>query len=157
MNLIPRKRDQYWFDPFKEVERIQRDMNSLLGGSLMANLPSRDSSLYDQVFNPAVDLEESDDKYTLKVDLPGVDKKDIELTVEDNSIAIKGEKKEERKDKDKGALRTERFYGRFYREVAFPLGIDNSKITADYTNGVLQITVPKKEETKPKQIKVDIK
>jgi len=155
MQLIPRRREEWWPDPFRELERIQRDMTSLFGDTL-AKSGQRDVSVLEQAWAPAIDVQESESGFTVKADLPGLEKKDIEVTLRDNVLAIKGEKKEEFKEKHKGVLRSERFYGRFYRELAFQDGVDEAKIQAAYKNGVLELTIPKKEEAKPKQVKVDV-
>ena len=84
------------------------------------------------------------------LDLPGMKKEDIEVSIQDGTLIIRGEKKEETERKEKGAVRTERFYGSFHRAVNLPTAVDDTKVKANYKSGVLELTLPKKEEAKPK-------
>jgi HSP20 family protein len=92
----------------------------------------------------------------VKADIPGLDKEDIDISVHGDTLTIKGEKKEEKESKDKGLVKTERFYGSFNRSLTLPSEVDAAKVKASYNNGVLELTLPKKEESKPKQIKIDV-
>lgn len=103
---------------------------------------------------PRVDIEETDKEILVKADLPGVDAKDVEVTVRDGALILKGEKKEEREEKKKNYHSVERFVGRFYREVPLPTGTDPDKIAATSSKGVITITIPKKPEAQPKKIAV---
>jgi HSP20 family protein len=102
---------------------------------------------------PRVDVEEDDKQYVVRADLPGVDPKDVEITVADNALVIRGQSKQEREEK-KNFHRVERFVGQFYREIPLPREIDADKIQATTANGVLTITIPKKAEAQPKKITV---
>jgi len=86
-----------------------------------------------------------------------VSKEDIDVSVLNDVLTIKGEKKQEKEVNEKGYVRSERFYGSFQRTIALPAGVDAAKVAAAYKNGVLELTLPKKEDAKPKQIKVDVK
>jgi HSP20 family protein len=105
---------------------------------------------------PAVDVKETDESYTIEADLPGVNKDDIELTVLDNALTIKGERKSEEETKEKGYRRVERRYGNFQRSFHVPGGFDAGKVSANFDKGVLRVTLPKREESKPKQIEVKV-
>jgi HSP20 family protein len=103
---------------------------------------------------PRLDIEELEREVVVKVDLPGIDAKDVEVTVVDGSLILRGEKKEVKEEKRKNFHRVERFTGGFYREVPLPVGIEPEKITATSAKGVVTITIPKKPEVHPKKIMV---
>jgi HSP20 family protein len=156
MNIVPRRKESgFWLDPFRELEKIQRDMSSLLNLSL-SDGQMADQALIETHFSPSIDYDETDQDVIVRADLPGVDRKAIEVTLQDGLLTIRGERRQEHKDKTDGARRVERFSGQFYRRIALPTAVDESKIKAEYKDGVLEITLPKKEEVKPKQIKVDV-
>jgi len=104
-----------------------------------------------------VDIHESKDNVVVRVDLPGTNKEDIDITVQDNVLTIRGERKQEVKQKEHDILREERVYGAFSRTFRLPAEVAQEKVSAEYRDGVLSLTLPKKEEAKPKQIKVAIK
>ena len=106
---------------------------------------------------PAVDIYETEDELVLKADLPEVDLKDIDVRVENQTLTVAGERKFEKKDNTKGFHRIERNYGNFVRSFAVPNTFDTEKISAAFNNGVLTVTLPKKEAAKPRQIKVEVK
>jgi HSP20 family protein len=106
---------------------------------------------------PAVDIIEKEDDFQIKVELPGVDKKDVKITVQDDVLTIKGEKKKEEEKKGENYYRVERCYGTFQRSFTLPSSVASDKIDASYDNGVLTIRIPKLEEAKPKEIEVKVK
>jgi HSP20 family protein len=106
---------------------------------------------------PSVDIYETENELVLKADLPEVDLKDIDVRVENQTLSISGERKFEKSDTAKGYHRMERNYGRFTRSFAVPNSFDTEKIAADYKNGVLSVSLPKKEAAKPRQVKVEVK
>lgn len=108
-------------------------------------------------FLPAVDIIEEKDEYIVKLELPGVNKNDVKITVQNDILTIKGEKKSEHESKDKNYHRMERAYGVFQRSFTLPSSVNSDKIDASYNNGVLTITLPKVEEAKPKEIEVKVK
>jgi HSP20 family protein len=108
-------------------------------------------------WSPAVDIFESENELVLKADVPDVDLKDIDVRVENQTLTIAGERKFERNEKTKGYHRIERSYGNFTRSFAVPNSFDTESINAAYRNGVLTVTLPKKEAAKPRQIKVEVK
>jgi len=106
---------------------------------------------------PRVDLEEGDKEIVVKADLPGVDPTNVEVTVANDMLTIRGEKKEEREEKKKNFHRTERFVGQFYRSIPLPAGADADKVAAEASKGVISIRIPKKPEVQAKKIAVAAK
>ncbi|MBD3379712.1 MAG: Hsp20 family protein [Candidatus Omnitrophica bacterium] len=155
MAIIPwRQRRDVW-QPFREMETLQDEMNRLFDLSL-GRWPGRNAGLMESAWSPTVDVFESKDNIMVKADIPGMKKEDIEVSVRDDVLTIRGEKKEEKEAKEKGSVKTERFYGSFNRAIALPSPVDEDKVKASYKDGVLEIVLPKKEEEKPKQIQVDV-
>lgn len=107
-----------------------------------------------ETWQPSCDVEETEKEIVAKVDLPGVDPKEIDISITDNMLVVRGEKKEEKEEKKKNYHRVERFVGQFYRAIELPAGTDPEKITAASTNGTVTITIPKKPGTQPKKIPV---
>ena len=105
---------------------------------------------------PSVDIFETDNELVLKADIPGVDQKDIDIRLENGTLSLKGERKFEREEKNKGFHRLERSYGSFVRYFTVPETVDSEHVKADFQNGVLTVTLPKKEIAKPKAIKVQV-
>ena len=118
----------------------------------MVNEPSSN-----RPWSPAVDIYETENELVLKADLPDVELKDIDVRVENQTLTISGERKFEQEQSGKGYHRIERSYGRFVRSFAVPQTFDTEQIAADFKNGVLSVTLPKKEAAKPRQIKVEVK
>jgi HSP20 family protein len=107
-------------------------------------------------WSPAVDILETEDNLMLKADLPDVNIDDIDIRVEKNTLTLRGQRKFEKDDSIKGWHRIERSYGEFTRTFQVPSTVDTEKVAADYKNGVLTISLPKKEAAKPRQVKVDV-
>ena len=108
-------------------------------------------------WSPAVDVIETENELVLKADLPDVDLKDIDVRVENQTLTLKGDRKFDSEQKSGGYHRIERNYGTFMRRFTLPTSVENDKVSADYKNGVLTVTLPKKEAAKPKQVKVEVK
>ena len=106
---------------------------------------------------PAVDIHETDDAYVIEADLPGMDKKDIEVKVVEDRVTLRGARKREEKHEEKGYWRYERAEGNFERSFRIKGGIDAAKVDAHFENGVLTVKLPKPEETRPRQIEVKVK
>lgn len=106
---------------------------------------------------PPTDIDESDKDYTVSIELPGLDANDIELSVGDSMLTVKGEKKSEREEEEKGYHLAERSYGRFERSFRLPEGVDTEKIDAAFDKGVLKITLPKRPEAQKKARKISVK
>ena len=134
---------------------IQREMNRMF--DTMFRNDSRDDDSAFTAWTPAVDIAEHDDEFVAKVELPGVNKEDVKITIESNILTIRGEKKQEKETKKENYHRVERSYGSFQRSFTLPSTVKSDKIDAIYKDGVLQITLPKAEEAKPKQIEVKVK
>jgi len=105
---------------------------------------------------PALDMHEDKDNILVKVELPGMKKENIDISLHDGSLSIAGERKSEQKAEDAEVCRAERFYGRFQRTVALPAPVAADQVKAHYTDGVLTVMLPKTEESKPKQINVQV-
>jgi HSP20 family protein len=105
-------------------------------------------------WSPALDLYESGDHFVVVVELPGMRKEDIEISLHDGALTISGERKREKSSNGETAQRTERYVGTFRRSIALPSRVDPSKVSATYQDGILKVTLPKTEEAKPKQIQV---
>ena len=103
---------------------------------------------------PAMDLVERDDHYLLKADLPGLSDEDVAIEVEDNTLTVSGERREESEHRDRGWYRVERQFGRFSRSLTLPEGIDPNAITAGFNKGVLEVRIPKPEERKPRRVQI---
>jgi len=106
---------------------------------------------------PVVDIVERENDYNIKIELPGVDKKDVKITIQNDILTIKGEKKQESEKKGENYHRVERCYGSFQRSFTLPTSVASDKIDASYENGVLTLRIPKLEEAKPKEIEVNVK
>ncbi|MBI5476032.1 MAG: Hsp20/alpha crystallin family protein [Ignavibacteriales bacterium] len=106
---------------------------------------------------PVVDIVERENEFSIKVEIPGVDKKDVKITIQNDVLTIRGEKKQEEEKKGENYYRTERSYGTFQRSFTLPSSVANEKIDASYDNGILTLTIPKLEEAKPKEIEVKLK
>ena len=106
-------------------------------------------------WNPAVDVYEDGDRYHVHVDLPGMQRADIAITVKGDTLTISGEKKREKDTKEEDYYRAERYYGKFSRSLTLPSTVDAGKIEAKYKDGVLEVHIPKTEEARPKQIKIE--
>jgi HSP20 family protein len=142
------------WDPFREYTTLQDRMNRLFQDSL--GHEGREESLSTSGFAPAVDVYEDEHNVTLKIEVPGIDEKDIDVRVENNTLIVHGERKFEKEEKEENYRRIERQYGNFTRVFSLPNTVDSESITADYDKGVLKIRLAKKAEAKPKQIKVNV-
>lgn len=156
MSLVPYRKNNWLADPLRELENLHREMNRLFDFSLTNN-PFGETTLMDSQWSPAIDIHESKDNLLVKADLPGFKKEEIEIAVQENNLIMKGEKKKEQEVKEENYYKSERFYGSFYRTIQLPALVDEAKVDAQYKDGVLILTLPKREEAKPKQIKVNIK
>jgi HSP20 family protein len=142
------------WEPFREFSTLQDRMNRLFRESY--NETGKDDSLTASSFAPAVDVYEDEHKVTLKIEVPGIDEKDINISLENNVLTVHGERKIEKEEKEENYRRVERQYGSFTRTFTLPATVDSEKVSASYDKGVLNISLPKKAEAKPKQIKIGI-
>jgi HSP20 family protein len=141
------------WEPFREFSTLQDRMNRLFRETQGS---SQDETLTSSSFAPAVDVYEDEHNVTLKIEVPGIDEKDIDVRIENNTLTVHGERKIEKEEKEENYRRVERQYGSFTRTFNLPPTVDAEKVQADYDKGVLNITLPKKAEAKPKQIKVNV-
>ena len=139
------------WDPFREVVALQNRVNSLF-----REMNEGDSPLTTASFVPAVDIYEDPKKVVLKLEVPGMDEKDLDIRVENNTLTVKGERKFEKDEKEENFHRIERRYGTFFRSFTLPSTVDSEHINAGYTNGILKLELSKKPEAQPKQIKVNV-
>lgn len=144
------------FDPFEDISRLQREMNRLFNESFIAPSGRRspDNSIFNAGWAPAVDVAEDASEITLKIELPGVKKDEIDLEVSGDALTIRGEKKFEDKEKAGNYLRIERSFGKFQRTFSLSVPVDHEKISANFADGVLTIRLPKSEASKPKKVLV---
>jgi len=148
-------RDVTPWSPLRELEAMQQRFDEIFGKpflpSVWGRLPEGTSWV------PAVEVFEKEDKYVIRVELPGVKEEDMNVSVEGDTLTIKGEKKAEGEVKEENYYRCERSYGSFIRSIGLPSTVNASKISADYEDGVLEVTLPKAHEVKPKKIQIKAK
>ncbi len=152
MQLVPWKSRGTGLDVFQDLEDFQKEMNRLFERTQWPVKAANGG-----IWAPAVDIIDEKDQVRIKADLPGLKKEDIEVSADNGVLTIKGEKKEEKEIKEKDYVRSERYYGSFHRSFSLPAGVDAQKVNAVYKDGVLEVTLPKREDAKPKQIKVEVK
>jgi HSP20 family protein len=141
------------WDPFREFSTLQDRMNRLFQQSYG---DSREEALTTSTFAPAVDVYEDEHNVTLKIEVPGIEEKDIDVRIENNTLTVHGERKFEKEEKEENYRRVERQYGSFTRSFTLPNTVDHENVSANYDKGVLKIKLAKKAEAKPKQIKVNV-
>jgi HSP20 family protein len=140
------------WDPFRDLGLLQDRMNRLFddaGRGWRAEEPAATTS-----WSPSVDIFETEGEIVVKAELPGMDRKDIALHLENNVLSLRGERRFVKETKEENYHRIERSYGNFSRSFSIPATVDEEKIRADYKDGVLKIILPKKDQAKPKQIKI---
>jgi HSP20 family protein len=143
------------WEPFREFSTMQDRMNRLLRESYSREGP--EEALTTTSFAPPVDIYEDEHNITLKIEVPGIDEKDIDVRIENNTLTVHGERKFEQEEKEENFRRVERQYGGFTRSFTLPSSVDPGQVSADYDKGVLKINLAKKAEAKPKQIKVNVR
>ena len=141
------------WDSLRDVLALQNRMNSLFQEY---NRSGEGDALTTAAFVPPVDIYEDEHKIVLKLEVPGMKESDLDIQLENNVLTVKGERKFERDEKNKGFHRMERSYGSFVRYFTLPDTVDTENVKAEYKAGVLSITLPKKEVAKPKAIKVQV-
>ncbi|WP_348263153.1 Hsp20/alpha crystallin family protein [Telmatobacter sp. DSM 110680] len=138
------------WDPFRDVLALQNRVNSLF-----REMNEGDNPLTTASFVPAVDIYEDSKKVVLKIEVPGMEEKDLDIRVENNTLTVKGERKFEKDEKEENFHRIERRYGSFYRAFTLPSTVDPENVGASYNAGILKLELNKKPEAQPKQIKVN--
>ena len=139
------------WDPFRELYALQNRMNRLFDEQYSGR-----EELTTGAFVPAVDIYEDEHGIQLKLEVPGIDEKDLDIKVENNVLSVSGERKFEKEEKEENFHRIERRYGSFTRSFTLPNTVNTEDIQANYENGVLKIQLAKRAEAKPKQIKVSV-
>jgi HSP20 family protein len=146
------------WEPFRDLATMQdrmNRMNRLFRESYSPEEP--EEALTTTSFAPPVDIYEDEHNITLKLEVPGIDEKDIDVRVENTTLTVHGERKIEKEEKEENFRRVERQYGSFTRSFTLPSSVDSAQVSADYDKGVLKIKLAKKAEAKPKQIKVNVR
>jgi HSP20 family protein len=140
------------WEPFRDMLSLRADMDRLFSSLFGGAYEEREG-----MWAPIVDIEEDNDSIMVKAEIPGMQKEDIKVSVQSNILTITGERKHESETKNKTFHRVERSYGKFSRMITLPTDVDSDKVKANYKDGILSITLPKPEATKPKHIDVEIK
>ena len=139
--------------PFDRLTSLRDEMNRLFDLSLPGF--TRDDGLFSG-WSPALDVHQDKDNVYMKVELPGMKKEEIEVSLHEGTLTISGERRHEEEKKEGETFRSERYFGRFQRSVTLPTAVDGGKVKASYKDGILNVTLPKAEEAKPKQIQVNV-
>ena len=140
------------YDPFRELKTLQDEMNRLFMTSIPRGFGEEDMA--SGGWSPSVDIFESEKEIVLEAELPGMKREEFDVSIENNVITLKGERKFERKDEGDNYHRVERAYGSFTRSFSLPRSVSADGTTADFKNGVLRVTLPKKAETSARKIEV---
>ena len=144
------------YEPFSLLDRFQRELNRLGNRDVFIgeDVAEDGSNIVTSHWRPAVDLKEESDRFVILADLPGVDPKDIEITMENGTLAIRGERKSEKEEEREGYHRVERVRGTFYRRFSLPDTANTEKIEAKGKDGVVEIVIPKHDKVQPRKIAV---
>ncbi|NWN92081.1 Hsp20/alpha crystallin family protein [Marinobacter adhaerens] len=142
------------WNPLNELEELMGRYNRMLG---MPRAAGEGKDLFSRSdWAPAVDIKETDDAFTIEAELPGMEKKDVKVSVHEGVLSIEGERKHEEESKDKKVHRVERYYGSFVRRFTLPDNVDENSVKANFKDGLLTLTLQKAEPKEPKAIEVDI-
>jgi HSP20 family protein len=144
--------EPFRWEPWRELERMQQQMNRLFERLR----PGGNSEVGALAFMPTAEMEETDDTVYLKLEVPGLEAKDLDIEVTEESVFISGERKSETKTEEKGMYRSEFRYGKFERQIPLPAHVQSDQAKAEYKNGVLTLTLPKVEGEKRKVVKVNV-
>jgi HSP20 family protein len=148
MNLIK-------WNPFNELEDISNRLNQIFGRPVVSATADQ-QMLKGADWTPSVDVSETDKAYLIKAEIPEVKKEDVKVTIDDGMITIQGERKMEKEEKGKKFHRIERSYGSFVRSFRLPDGVDESKVKAEFKDGMINVTLPKSEKAKKKAVEVAV-
>ena len=155
-NLTP-WRSTGW-NPFQLMDALQNEMRNMFNMTGARAPMWEDDAGRAGAFTPAIDVVEDPNGFHVIAEMPGLKKENIDVSLQGTTLVIRGEKKQEQEQKEKnGFLRTERMYGSFYRAIDLPQHVDPSKVDASYQDGILKVSLAKKEEAKPRQISVQVK
>ncbi len=139
------------YNPWTEMNALQRQLNQLFDEGV---LTTSERDLQKPSFTPSAELYETDEAVILKLELPGIKAEDVDIQATKEAVYISGERKQETTSEENGVTRSEFRYGKFSRSIGLPALIDNTKISAEYKDGILNLTLPKAEEEKHKVVKV---
>lgn len=140
------------WDPFRDLITVREKMNHLFEEAVISRGEEKD--LVSSSWTPTVDIFETENELVLSAEVPGINEKDIEIKIEDNTLTLRGERKFEKETKEENYHRIERAYGSFFRSFSLPLYINQDNIKAEHLNGILKIIMPKKPELKPRKVKI---
>jgi len=140
------------WEPFREIAGLQREMNQLFD----TLTPRTEGRVNGSSFMPAAEMQETPEAIDLKLEVPGIEAKDLDVQVMAEAVSVSGERKTEQKIEDKGVTRSEFRYGRFQRVIPLPVRIQNDKVQANYKDGILHLTLPKAEAENNKVFKVNL-
>lgn len=148
MNLVK-------WDPFGELEEMSNRLNRIFGRSAV---PAASGSEMLQMADwmPSADIEETEKEFLVRAEIPGVNKEDVKVTVEDNVLTIRGERKAEKEESGKKFHRIERSYGSFLRSFRMPDGVDDAAAKAEFKDGMLNVTLPKSQKARTKAVNIDV-
>jgi HSP20 family protein len=141
------------WDPFRDLVTLRDRMNRLFEDAV-STARTDEKDMISSSWAPAVDIYEDEKQLVLTAELPGINEKDVDIKIEDNTLIIHGERKLEKETREENYHRIERAYGSFYRSFTLPNHIDQDKIQAEHENGVLKIVMPKKPELQPRKVKI---
>jgi HSP20 family protein len=144
------------WDPFRELEEMSNRLNRVFGRSLPARAEGDKNAMTMFDWAPSVDVAETAEEYLIKAELPEVKKEEVKVSVDNGVLRIEGERKHEKEEKGKKWHRVERSYGSFLRTFTVPDNADPSKVSAEFTNGVLNVHLPKSEKAKPKSVEIKV-
>ena len=144
------------WDPFRDFATLQNQMNRLWQEITLARGSTGEEFLTSGNFIPPVDIYEDEHSIVLKLEVPGMNESDLDVRVENSTLTVRGERKFEKEEKEENFHRIERSYGSFARSFTLPNTVDTNSIQAEYVNGILKLSLAKRAEAKPKQIKVNV-
>ena len=139
------------WQPWREIDTLHRQLNRLLDDTFLPNTKWENSDLS---FSPAAEIEETPETVNLKLEIPGMDAKDLDVQVTAEAVSISGERKSETKTEENGVTRSEFRYGKFQRVIPLPARVQNGKAKAEYKDGILTLNLPKQEAEKNKVVKI---
>jgi HSP20 family protein len=140
------------YDPFRDIRTLQDEVNRLFSSNLTRFFD--DEGIGRGAWNPQVDIYENNDQIVLEAELPGMNREDFDLSIENNVLTLRGERKFEKKDDNDNYHRVERSYGSFTRSFTLPQTVSSEGAVAEYKNGVLRVSLPKREEVKARKISI---
>lgn len=142
------------YDPFGELRSLQNEMNRLFSSSFSRGEGGEGDQIMRGAWNPSVDIFENQNQIVLEAELPGMNPEDVEISIENNVLTLRGERGFEKKDESNNFHRVERSYGSFTRSFTLPPTVSSEKATAEFQNGVLRLTLAKREEAKARRIEI---